>query len=147
MPWMPEVFTAAPIADPRRSQGAAAVGTNDAVAYYEGIMADEPDALVRSFARQQSPSSMTPAWDTWRGSDRSPPSSPTKRPGCAAGHRGGERSPHADPPSHGGGGRGAHARGRWGEGRTARRRERAQPRSHPQGGTRLPQLVVPHGRA
>jgi hypothetical protein len=50
MPWMPEVFTA-PIAEARRSQEA--MRTNDAVPYYEGIMADEPDALVRSFAAQQ----------------------------------------------------------------------------------------------
>jgi SnoaL-like domain len=51
MPWMPEVFTAAPIAEVRLAQGA--TSTNDAVPYYEGIMAEEPDALVRSFARQQ----------------------------------------------------------------------------------------------
>lgn len=48
MPWMPEVFTA-PIAEARRAQEETA-RTNDAVPYYEGIMADEPDALVRSFA-------------------------------------------------------------------------------------------------
>jgi hypothetical protein len=47
MPWMPEVFTA-PIAESLRAEEAAP--TNDAVAYYEGIMADEPDALIRSFA-------------------------------------------------------------------------------------------------
>ncbi len=47
MPWMPEVFTA-PIAEAGRTQEAAR--TNDAVAYYEGIMAEEPDALIRSFA-------------------------------------------------------------------------------------------------
>src|ERR687894_2920901 len=47
MPWMPEFFTA-PIAEALRGQEAA--GANDAVAYYEGIMAGEPDALVRSFA-------------------------------------------------------------------------------------------------
>ena len=46
MPWMPEVFTA-PIAETLRASA------NDAVPYYEGIMADQPDALVRSFARQQ----------------------------------------------------------------------------------------------
>jgi hypothetical protein len=50
MSWMPEVFTA-PIAEARRAQEEAA-RTNDAVPYYEGIMADEPDALVRSFAGQ-----------------------------------------------------------------------------------------------
>ncbi len=47
MPWMPEVFTA-PIADAWRAQQAARA--NDAVPYYEGIMAEEPEALVRSFA-------------------------------------------------------------------------------------------------
>lgn len=47
MPWMPEVF-AAPIAEALREQEAASV--NDAVSYYEGIMAGEPEALVRSFA-------------------------------------------------------------------------------------------------
>jgi len=50
MPWMPEVFTA-PIAEARRAEEAGP--TNDAIPYYEGIMADEPDALVRSFAAQQ----------------------------------------------------------------------------------------------
>ena len=49
MPWMPEVFTA-PIADTRREQDAPSA--NDAVPYYEGIMANQPDALVRSFAAQ-----------------------------------------------------------------------------------------------
>ena len=47
MPWMPEVFSA-PIAEARRPADTAP--TNDAVPYYEGIMAEEPDALVRSFA-------------------------------------------------------------------------------------------------
>src|SRR3712207_9355087 len=47
MPWMPEVFTA-PIAEALRAQEAPSA--NDAIAYYEGIMADEPDALIRSFA-------------------------------------------------------------------------------------------------
>ncbi|MDP8952000.1 MAG: hypothetical protein M3N18_07155, partial [Actinomycetota bacterium] len=46
MPWMPEVFSA-PIAQARRTEDAA--HTNDAVPYYEGIMAEEPEALVRSF--------------------------------------------------------------------------------------------------
>jgi hypothetical protein len=55
MPWMPEVFTA-PLAEARhvearREEDAASV--NDAVAYYEGIMANEPEALVRSFAARQ----------------------------------------------------------------------------------------------
>jgi len=44
---MPEFFSA-PIAEARRA--AEAAHTNDAVAFYEGIMAEEPDALVRSFA-------------------------------------------------------------------------------------------------
>jgi hypothetical protein len=52
MPWMPEIFTA-PIAEARRAQVEEATSTNDAVPYYEGIMADEPDALVRSFAAGQ----------------------------------------------------------------------------------------------
>ena len=47
MPWMPEVFTA-PMAEARRAVEAAF--TNDAVPYYEGIGASEPDALIRSFA-------------------------------------------------------------------------------------------------
>jgi len=47
MPWMPEVFTA-PIAEALRAQEAP--GANDAVSYYEGIMAEEPEALIRSFA-------------------------------------------------------------------------------------------------
>src|SRR5918997_1076163 len=50
MPWMPEVFTA-PIAEARRAEGEAP--SNDAIAYYEGILAEEPDALIRSFAREQ----------------------------------------------------------------------------------------------
>src|ERR671917_187312 len=52
MPWMPEVFTA-PIAAARRAQEAEATSTNDAVPYYEGILADEPEALVSSFAARQ----------------------------------------------------------------------------------------------
>ncbi len=47
MPWMPEVFTA-PMAEARRAEEAAL--TNEAVPYYEGIRAEEPDALIRSFA-------------------------------------------------------------------------------------------------
>jgi len=46
MPWTPEVFTA-PIAETLRASA------NDAVPYYEGIMADQPEALVGSFAAQQ----------------------------------------------------------------------------------------------
>ena len=54
MPWMPEVFTA-PLAEARRVEAwreEKAARTNDAIAYYEGIMAEEPEALVRSFAGQ-----------------------------------------------------------------------------------------------
>ena len=54
MPWMPEVFTA-PIAEARRAEGARSEGdvrANDAIAYYEGILAGQPNALVRSFAGQ-----------------------------------------------------------------------------------------------
>ena len=47
MPWMPEVFTS-PIAEAPRAEDAARA--NDAIAYYEGILAEEPDALVGSFA-------------------------------------------------------------------------------------------------
>jgi hypothetical protein len=47
MPWMPEVFTS-PLAEARRAEDAARA--NDAIAYYEGVLAEEPDALVRSFA-------------------------------------------------------------------------------------------------
>ena len=50
MPWMPEVF-AAPTAEARHAQEVTA-RTNDAVPFYEGIVADEPDALIRSFAGQ-----------------------------------------------------------------------------------------------
>jgi hypothetical protein len=49
MPWMPEVFTA-PIAEAQRAEDVARA--NDAIAYYEGILAEDPDALVRSFAGQ-----------------------------------------------------------------------------------------------
>src|ERR671911_1113561 len=49
MPWMPEAFSA-PLAEARRTREAEAENSNDAVPYYEGILADEPDALVRSFA-------------------------------------------------------------------------------------------------
>jgi hypothetical protein len=52
MPWMPEVFTV-PLAAARRTQDEEATSTNDAVPYFEGILADEPDALVRSFATRQ----------------------------------------------------------------------------------------------
>jgi hypothetical protein len=52
VPWMPEVFSA-PLAEARRAQEAAeAVHANDAIPYYEGIMADQPDALIRSFDRE-----------------------------------------------------------------------------------------------
>jgi hypothetical protein len=46
---MPEVFTA-PIAQAHRADDVA--HANGAIAYYEGILAGEPDALVRSFAGQ-----------------------------------------------------------------------------------------------
>ena len=49
MPWMPEVFIA-PIYETRRAEGGARA--NDAIAYYEGILAGEPDALVGSFVGQ-----------------------------------------------------------------------------------------------
>jgi hypothetical protein len=52
MPWMPEVFTTL-LAAARRAQAEEATSTNDAVPYFEGILADEPDALVRSFAASQ----------------------------------------------------------------------------------------------
>jgi SnoaL-like domain len=48
VPWMPEVFTA-PLAEARRAQAQAA-RANDAIPYYEGVMADQPAALIRSFA-------------------------------------------------------------------------------------------------
>src|SRR5829696_5978717 len=51
MPWMPEAFTA-PIAEARHAQSEA-TGTNDTVPYFEGILAGEPEALVRSFAARQ----------------------------------------------------------------------------------------------
>jgi hypothetical protein len=49
MPWMPEVFTA-PIAEARCEQDAASA--NDAVPYHEGIMGNQPEALISSFAGQ-----------------------------------------------------------------------------------------------
>ena len=51
MPWMPEVFSA-PLAEAHRAQEEVteAARANDAIPYYEGIMADQPDALIRSFA-------------------------------------------------------------------------------------------------
>ena len=54
MPWMPEMF-AAPLAADRRVEARReedAARANDAIAYYEGILAEEPEALVRSFAGQ-----------------------------------------------------------------------------------------------
>ena len=50
MPWMPEAFTGPLAQAPRPVEDAPA---NDAIAYYEGIMAGEPEALVRSFAARQ----------------------------------------------------------------------------------------------
>ena len=52
MPWMPEVFSAS-IAEERRVQEEEAEGTDDAAPYFEGILADEPDALVGSFVARQ----------------------------------------------------------------------------------------------
>ena len=52
MPWMPEIFNAT-IAEARRIHVEEAKTTNDAVPYYEGILADQPDALVGSFATRQ----------------------------------------------------------------------------------------------
>src|ERR671913_1064765 len=52
MPWIPEVFSA-PLAAALRAQDEEVTSTNDAVPYFEGILADEPDALVRSFAARQ----------------------------------------------------------------------------------------------
>jgi hypothetical protein len=49
MPWMPEVFTA-PIAEARHAEDVA--HANDAIVYYEGTLAGESDALVRSFVVQ-----------------------------------------------------------------------------------------------
>jgi hypothetical protein len=54
MPWMPELFTA-PIAEALRAEARREedeARTNDAIPYYEGILAEQPDALVRSFAGQ-----------------------------------------------------------------------------------------------
>ena len=54
MPWMPEVFTA-PLAEARSAGDRREEDTaraNDAIAYYEGILAEEPEALVSSFAGQ-----------------------------------------------------------------------------------------------
>jgi hypothetical protein len=52
LPWMPEIFMAEAI---RREalRAREAASANDAVSYYDGIMADDPDALVRSFAARQ----------------------------------------------------------------------------------------------
>jgi hypothetical protein len=47
MPWMPENFSS-PIAEARSHMESESA--NDAIPYYEGIMANQPEALVRSFA-------------------------------------------------------------------------------------------------
>ncbi|HSL01384.1 MAG TPA: nuclear transport factor 2 family protein [Rubrobacteraceae bacterium] len=47
MSWMPEVFTA-PLAETLSAREPSSA--NDAVPYYDGILAEEPGALVRSFA-------------------------------------------------------------------------------------------------
>ena len=52
MPWMPEFFSA-PIAEAQQAEEVARI--NDAVAYYEGILAEKPDALIRSFVEQPPP--------------------------------------------------------------------------------------------
>jgi hypothetical protein len=46
MPWMPENFSS-PIAEARSHRESESA--NDAIPYYEGIMANQPEALVRSF--------------------------------------------------------------------------------------------------
>ena len=79
MPWMPEVFTAH-IAEARRAEEATRV--NDAVPYYEGIMAEEPGALVRSFAGHPSWTILASA--TWRARGSSAPSYLGRRSGCAS---------------------------------------------------------------
>jgi SnoaL-like domain len=47
MPWVPEIFSS-PIAETLLAHEVESA--NDAIPYYEGIMAGEPEALVRSFA-------------------------------------------------------------------------------------------------
>jgi hypothetical protein len=79
MPWMPEVFTA-PIAEARRAEDA--TRTNDAIASYEGILAEEPDALVRSFAG--SPESTIRVSGTWTALASYAPSSPRWQAGCTS---------------------------------------------------------------
>jgi len=51
VPWILEVFTD-PTAEAWRAPDEAAP-TNGAIPYYQGILAEEPVALIRSFARQQ----------------------------------------------------------------------------------------------
>jgi hypothetical protein len=53
MPWMPEVFMAEAIRRQSLHEREEAASANDAVPYFEGIMADDPDALVRSFTARQ----------------------------------------------------------------------------------------------
>lgn len=80
MPWIPEAFVA-PIAGARRAQEAARV--NDAVAYYEGIMAGENP--TRSCAPSpHSPSWMIPASAAWRARGVHVPLPVRRRTGCAA---------------------------------------------------------------
>jgi hypothetical protein len=82
VPWMPEVFTA-PIADARREQGAASA--NDAVPYYEGILANQPEALVRSFAGE--PRVNDPRVGFVEGPGSYAHSSTGRRTGCASATR------------------------------------------------------------
>ncbi len=80
MPWMPEVFTA-PIAEALNRREAA--GANDAVSYYEGILAGEPDALARSFAARQ-PVLEDPRLGYVEGREGYAPSSRGRQTGCAS---------------------------------------------------------------
>ena len=86
MPWMPEVFTA-PIAAARRAQDEEATSTNDAVPYYEGILADEPEALVRSFAARQPVLATTPESAKSRAPRSYAPSPLAWRSGCVSATR------------------------------------------------------------
>src|SRR5215208_337482 len=52
MPWVRVVFSV-PLAAARRAQAEEGTSTDDAVPHFEGILADEPGARVRSFAARQ----------------------------------------------------------------------------------------------
>src|SRR3712207_1357843 len=128
MPWMPDVFTA-PIAEARRA--GEVTRANDAVPYYEGIMADEPGALVRSYRRAATRPERSPR--RLRGRREAVARLRIRDGGVVARarRRGGERGPDAHPHTYGGGGRAAPARGpRRTGGAAGGRRERAQPRPH-----------------